>query len=171
VFIIRPERPEDYPGIFAVNHRAFNRENEARLVESLRASPGFIPELSLVAEENGRLVGHILFSPAVLANEKEEISVLALAPMAVLPEVQNRGIGSALVRQGLDACRRLGHKLVIVLGHAEYYPRFGFRPARPLGIEAPFPVADEFWMAIELRPGAAQGLDGTIRYPEPFNEV
>jgi putative acetyltransferase len=168
---IRPERPEDYLGIFTVNQRAFDRENEARLVEALRALPGFIPELSLVAEENGRLLGHILFSPAVLANEKGEISVLALAPMAVQPELQNRGIGSALVRQGLDACRRQGHKLVIVLGHAEYYPRFGFVPARALGIEAPFPVADEFWMAMELQPGAAQGLNGTIRYSEPFNAV
>ena len=168
---VRPEQATDYEEVFRINQKAFGRDNEARLVEALRRLPGFIPELSLVAEEGRRLLGHILFSPVVIETISGERAALALAPMAVLPEVQNRGIGSTLVRSGLKACRRLGHNLVIVLGHPEYYPRFGFTSARAMGIEAPFPVRDEVWMAIELEPGAAEGLQGRLRYPEPFHTV
>jgi putative acetyltransferase len=168
---IRPETPNDYAQIYEVNRLAFGRENEARLVEALRRRPEFIPALSLVAEEDGRIAGHVLFSPITLESEGGEKQAIALAPVAVLPEMQRRGIGSALIKYGLEACRRQGHRLVILVGHPEYYPRFGFKPARPMGIEAPFPVRNEAWMALELEPGATRDLHGLVRYPEPFNDV
>ncbi len=168
---IRPERTEDANDVHHVNRQAFGQENEAILVETLLSSPEAIPELSLVAEQDGRVVGHILFSPIVIETSSGEVSALALAPVAVLPEFQNQGIGSRLVQDGLEACRQLGHKIVIVLGHANYYPRFGFSPARARGIEAPFPVPDEAWMAVELQAGALDGVRGKVKYPPAFDEV
>jgi len=169
--IVRPERAADYEAIYQINREAFGKDNEARLVDALRSLPGFIPELSLVAEEDGRLLGHVMFSPGVIETEDGEIPAIALGPVAVVPAEQNRGIGSMLIRQGLEDCRRLGHRLVIVLGHSWYYPRFGFTPARAMGIDAPFPCPDEAWMALELEPGAAAGVQGRFRYPEPFDMV
>ena len=168
---IRPEQNLDYSTIYEVNKLAFGKENEPRLVEILRQSPGFIPELSLVAVSEDQVVGHILFSPVVIETSTGDISILALAPMAVRPEFQNQGIGSELVRQGLEACRRLGCRMVVVLGHSNYYPRFGFEPARPKGISAPFPVPDESWMVIELERGALSGVQGTVRFPPAFDDV
>ena len=168
---IRPEQPLDYSAISEVNNLAFGQENEPRLVEFLRRSPGFIPELSLVAVLENQVVGHILFSPVVIETSTGDSSILALAPMAVRPEFQNQGIGSELVRQGLEACRRLGCRIVVVLGHSDFYPRFGFEPARPKGVSAPFPVSDEHWMVIELHPGALSGVQGTVRFPPAFDDV
>jgi putative acetyltransferase len=168
---IRPEHPLDYSAIFGVNNLAFGKENEPRLVEILRQSPGFNPELSLVAELENQVVGHILFSPVVIETSTGEIPILALAPMAVRPEFQNQGIGSELVRQGLEACRRLGYRIVVVLGHSSFYPRFGFESARPKGISAPFLVSDENWMVIELHSGALSNIQGTVRYPPAFDDV
>jgi putative acetyltransferase len=165
---IRMETPEDYEAVFEVNRRAFGRGNEARLVEALRSSGG---ALSLVAEAGGQVVGHILFSPIWIETESGEAPAISLAPMAVLPEFQNQGIGSQLVRRGLEECRRQGNKVVIVLGHPGFYPRFGFSPARAMGVEAPFDVPDEPWMALELQPGALQGVSGRVRYPPAFDEV
>ena len=126
---IRPEIPLDYSAIFEVNNLAFGKENEPRLVEIQRHSPDFTPELSLVAVLEDQVVGYILFSPVVIEKSGGGISILALAPMAVRPEFQNQGIGSELVRQGLEACRRFGCRMVVVLGHSHFYPRFGFEPA------------------------------------------
>jgi len=168
---VRPERPEDRPAIFDVNRQAFAQENEARLVEALRESSAFIPELSLVALEGSRIVGHILFTRITVRDESEAHEALALAPMAVLPEFQKRGIGSALVRRGLDEARGLGHRAVIVVGHPDYYPRFGFAPARALGINPPFEVPSEAFLALELLPGALSGIRGVVKYPPPFDEV
>lgn len=168
---IRPETKEDYPAVYQVNRLAFGRDNEARLVEALRRAEGHIPELSLVAVESGQVVGHVLFSPTPIETEDGPRAAISLAPVAVLPERQNQGIGSALIRHGLEECRRLGHKIVIVLGHAGYYPRFGFTPARAKGVAPPFEVADEHWMALELQPGALEGVQGTVRYPPAFDEV
>ncbi|MCM2465080.1 GNAT family N-acetyltransferase [Methanoculleus oceani] len=162
---IRPEAREDYPAVHDLIRRAFGREGEARLVEALRKSPGFIPDLSLVAETDGRVVGHILFSPV---RTIEDGTVLALAPVAVDPSFQRQGIGSALVFQGLAECRRLGYGVVIVVGHPGYYPRFGFVPAREKGFAAPFPVPDEAFMMLELRPGAAETVGGLVLYPPVF---
>jgi putative acetyltransferase len=166
--LIRTETPADYEAVSIVNERAFNRSNEARLVETLRTSGQVI---SLVAEVDGRVVGHILFSPIVIETSTGPVPAISLAPMAVLPEFQKRGIGSALVRRGIEACRSLGHAVVIVLGHPDFYPRFGFVPARPQGIEPPFPAPDEAWMVQVLRPGALENLSGTVRYPPAFAEV
>jgi len=168
---IRPETVEDYEAIGEVNALAFGQEDEATLVEKLRGSSGFIPELSLVAVEGGRVVGHILFSPFVIETKDGAVPALTLAPLAVRPGFQNQGVGSALVRDGLERCRTLGHRIVVVVGHPPYYPRFGFSPARARGLEAPFPVPDEAFMVLELVPGALDGVAGTVRFPPPFSEA
>jgi putative acetyltransferase len=169
---IRAETPADIAAIYAVNQRAFvGRVAEPNLVNANRLSKDFIPELSLVAEENGRVVGHILFSPIYIQTDTRPIPALSLAPMAVLPEYQNHGIGSALVRQGLEQCRRLGHAIVIVLGHSDYYPRFGFSAHAAKDLECPYGDAGAAWMAIELIPGALEGVHGRVIYPPAFGGV
>ena len=168
---IRPETAEDYDAIRKVNVLAFGREVEARLVEALRGSSEFVPELSLVAVEGGRVVGHILFSPLVIETKDGAVPALALAVLAVRPEFQNQGIGSELVREGLERCRSLGHRIMVVVGHPAYYPRFGFSPARARGLEAPFTVPDEAFLVLELVPGALDGVAGTVKYPPPFEEA
>jgi putative acetyltransferase len=166
---IRPETPGDIPAIYDVHLRAFGQPAEAQLVDKLRRDGDFIPALSLVAVDGGRIVGHILFPPISIATQ--ERSVPALAPMAVLPELRRRGIGSLLVREGLAACRRLLHRIVVVVGHPAYYPRFGFTPARVRGIEAPFPVPDEAFMVLALVEGSLEGIHGTVQYPRAFDSA
>lgn len=169
---LRPERIEDYPAIREVNYRAFdNRDAEPNLVEAIRREPGFIPALSIVAEMDGRVVGHILFSPIAIQTEQGLIPAISLAPMAVLPEHQNQGIGSALVRHGLAECARLGQRIAIVLGHTNYYPRFGFAPASRWGLTSPWPEAGDAFMAMELQPGALEGVSGQVRFPAIFDNV
>lgn len=165
---IRPETADDYAAIHEVNLLAFGQEIEPRLVEALRRLPDFIPELSLVAVEAGQVVGHILFSPFVIETKDGAVPALTLAPLAVRPEFQNQGVGSQLVRDGLERCRTLGHRIVVVVGHPPYYPRFGFSPARARGLEAPFPVPDEAFMVLELVPGALDGVASMVRFPPPF---
>ena len=123
---IQPEKEEYYTAIHELNVLAFGREDETRLVENLRKTSGFIPDFSLVALKEGRVIGHILFTSIAIQTKNDTLPALALAPMAIHPEFQNRGIGSELVRQGLERCRKLGYKVVIVVGHPTYYPRFGF---------------------------------------------
>ena len=168
---IRPETPGDHRAVYELNHAAFGRENEARLVESLRGSSAFIPELSLVAHDGTRPVAHVLFTRIVVRDGGRAHEALALAPLAVLPELQKRGLGSALVRHGLAAAHELGHRVVIVLGHPEYYPRFGFLPAQLLGIHPPFPAQAEAFMALELQPGALQAVRGRVEYPPEFDQA
>ena len=129
------------------------------------------PNLSLVAIEDDRLVGHILFSEIAIATSQGEITALALAPLAVLPQFQNRGIGSQLVREGLKQCQFLGYRIVIVLGHPNFYTRFGFAPAINKGLRSPFPVPDEAFMVLELVPGALTGISGMVQYSSPFDCV
>jgi putative acetyltransferase len=166
--VIRPEEPDDYAAIGEVNRVAFGQEDEARLVEALRRSSDYIPQLSLVGLIEGRIIGHILFSPVVIETPERDVPTLALAPMAVHPDFQRRGIGSALVREGLKVCQRLGHASVVVLGHPGYYPRFGFVPGLPRGIQPPFETPPGAFMVCELRPGALAGVHGTVRYPPVF---
>jgi len=166
---IRKETPADRPAIFEVNLRAFGQPAEAMLVDALRRDGDFIPELSLVAVREGKVAGHILFPPVTIESPTGSVPALALGPMAVLPEFQRRGIGSLLVKEGLAACRRLRHRIVVVVGHPEYYPRFGFTPARARGIEAPFPVPDEAFMVIALDEGSLEAVHGTVRYPHAFD--
>ena len=170
--LIRPETPTDIPLIYAVNQLAFDgRQEEPDLVDAIRLSDDFIPELSIVAEDNGRVVGHILFSRIHIDTRTGPIPALSLAPLAVLPAFQNRGIGSALVRQGLEECRRLGHAIVIVLGHPDYYPRFGFSAGLAKALECPYGDVGAAWMALELVPGALDGVRGKVVYPPVFDGV
>lgn len=170
--IIRQETPSDIAAIHDVNKQAFDgREAEARLVDVIRKSENFIPELSLVAEENGQILGHILFSCVHIETENGAVYAIALAPMAVLPGTQKQGIGSKLVRHGLEECKNLGHAIVIVLGHTDYYPRFGFSASLAKSLECPFGDCGEAWMAVELIPGALQGMRGKVVYPAVFNGV
>jgi putative acetyltransferase len=168
---IRPEIIEDYSSITEVNDLAFGQKNEGQLILRLRKTKKIIPELSLVAEIEGRIVGHILFCPIEIRSEGKVFPSLALAPMAVLPEFQKQGIGSQLVREGLKRARKLGFKSVIVLGHAAYYPRFGFEPAGKWGIRPPFKVPDDVFMALELVKDGLKGIQGTVEYPSEFNDV
>ncbi len=164
-FIVRPECKTDQEAIRYVNRLAFGQDQEARLVDALRDGGYF--RVSLVAEQVGRVVGHILFSDLPILTRVGTAPALALAPMAVLPELQNQGVGSALVRNGLEACRRQGHRVVVVLGHAHFYPRFGFSPKLAANLDSPFSGGDSF-MALELAPGALDGVVGRVQYPPPF---
>jgi putative acetyltransferase len=162
--IIRPENTSDLDAIRQVNRMAFAQEDEARLVDALRDG-GYV-RLSLVAQDEERVVGHILFSDLPIITDTGTVPALALAPMAVLPALQRQGIGSELVRRGLDRCREQGHRIVVVLGHPHFYRRFGFTPelAQPLLS----PCRGEAWMATELVRGALDRVRGRVEYPPPF---
>jgi len=145
---------------------AFDTDAEANLVDILRKSG--TPIISLVAEEKGKLVGHILFSSVTLSENKRNISIAGLGPMAVLPERQNQGIGSRLVEVGLKECERSSYEAVIVLGHPDYYPRFGFLPSVNYGIKSEFDVPEEVFMVKEIHAGALDDCSGAIRYHHAF---
>jgi putative acetyltransferase len=166
---IRPERPDDVDGIDELNRRAFDGDVEANLVRALRDRAQPIVSLVAAVNDNGteRVIGHILFSPVTLSSHPD-VRIMGLAPMAVLPAKQRCGVGSALVHAGLDECRRLGYPAVVVLGHAGYYPRFGFVPASRFRLGSEYDVPDEVFMAIELEAGALAGKAGVIRYHPAF---
>jgi len=166
---IRPETPEDVDSICYVNEQAFGQENESKLIEQMR-NHGVLT-ISLVAIQDGEIVGHIAFSPVVVESEGSSFEAIALAPMAVLPEYQRKRIGSQMVRAGLEECRRLGHEIIVVLGHPTYYPRFGFVPAKPKGISCEFEVPEEAWMILELREGALAERRGVVRFQPEFKEA
>jgi predicted N-acetyltransferase YhbS len=165
--IIRREKKEDFNSINEVNEQAFKQKDESELIKRIRASKNFIPDLSLVAEVNGKIIGHILFSKIKIIGVKEYES-LALAPMAVLPEFQNKGIGRKLIKEGLKKARELGFNSVIVVGHHDYYPRFGFERASKWNIKCPFEVPNEAFLAIELKDGALTEKSGIVEYPKEF---
>jgi putative acetyltransferase len=165
---IRPEQPSDIDAVRQVNRAAFETSTEASLVDILRENAR--PLISLVAEDAGAIVGHIMFSPVTISS-RIDAGIMGLAPMAVLPARQRQGIGSALVTAGLDEGRRLGMAGVVVLGHATYYPRFGFRPASGFGLRSEYDVPDEVFMALELETGGLQGMAGTVRYHPAFAMV
>jgi putative acetyltransferase len=163
--VIRPEADHDQSAIRSVHQMAFEGHAEANLVDALR-DDGFA-EISIVAEMDGEIVGHILFSPVAIVTKAGTVEALSLAPTAVMPMFQRKGIGTRLVEAGLNVCRERGHRVVVVLGHPEFYPRFGFSAelARPL--ESPF-GGGEAWMALELVPGALEGIEGPVEFPQPF---
>lgn len=171
IVMIRAEQTEDLGAIHDVNRLAFGQEEEALLVQRIRESPGFIPDLSLVAIKDEKVAGHILFSRIHIEAPQGDVEVLSLASMAVRPEFQNSGIGSNLVREGLKRCRDLGHTIVVVIGHPEYYPRFRFVQAKQKNLDAPFPVPDEAFMVCELVPDALVGIKGRVKYPPEFEDV
>lgn len=165
---IRQEQPADYDAVYQVIKEAFlNAEHtdgdEQNLVVRLRKSKSFIPELSLVAIEDEKIVGHILFTRAVV----NEVEVLALAPLSVLPKYQNRGIGQVLIKEGHIIAKKMGYKYSVVLGYKKYYPKSGYIPASQYGIQAPFEVEDESFMAACLNETAGK-LNGIMEYDEAF---
>lgn len=165
---IETEQPGDVEAIHAVHEEAFGRPGEAILVEQIRALPEFDPRLSLVARINGQVVGHVLFSGIEILTPRGPRPALALAPLAVLPTYQRRGVASGLVLRGLGACKTLGHDIVVVLGEPGYYSRFGFERAAEYGIHAPFEVPEDAFMLLELSPAALTGVRGMVRYSKPF---
>lgn len=165
--LIRVELPTDFEAIRRVHESAFGQPAEARLVDELRRE-GY-SRVSLVADHRGLIIGHILFSEMQIDTATESVPALSLAPLAVDPQYQRQGIGSQLIRHGLDLCRDHGHNIVILLGHPEYYTRFGFSASLAMSLDSPF--NGESWMALELVPGALRGICGRVRYPPPFNSL
>jgi putative acetyltransferase len=165
---IRPEVEADAAAVRAVNEAAFETRAEADLVEALRCKD--VSLVSLVAEAEGGVIGHILFSPVTLV-EHAQLKVMGLAPMAVAPEHQRKGVGSALVRQGLARCKDLGYCAVVVVGHAKYYPRFGFVPAHLHGLRCEYDVPSDVFMVAELEAGALSKASGVVRYDDAFASV
>ena len=164
------EKKKDYHVIKEINDLAFGQDSESKLIENIRNTDDFIPELSLVFEnEKLEVIGHILFSLITIETKTESIPSLALAPMAVNPDFQNQGIGSLLVKEGLHRCEELGHDSVVVLGHPNFYPKFGFIPASEKGIKCPFEVPSEAFMVFEIKPGAWNDVQGTVQYPKVFS--
>jgi len=165
---VRAEAPDDQDAIRRVNRAAFPTAAEAQLVDALRREAD--PFVSLVAELDGDIVGHIAFSPVELDADRS-LKLLGLGPMAVLPERQRQGIGSALVHAGCAQCRDTGAVALVVLGHPQFYPRFGFAPARRFGIDCEYDVPDDAFMLLELVPGALSGRAGRVRYHPAFASV
>lgn len=165
---IRAETHADHVAVRVVNEAAFGTAAEADLVEALRDKlTRFVP---LVADADGAIVGHILFSPVALEGHPA-LDVMGLGPMAVVPQQQRSGIGSALVRGGLRRCKQLGCRAVVVVGHPEFYPRFGFVPASRYALRCEYDVPDDVFMAVELDPGALENASGLVRYDAAFASV
>ncbi len=169
MIIVHAETAEDYPAVRQINELAFGGSDEAVLVDKLRAVAD--PQISLVAVKDGHVVGHIFFSPVSIEISDAASLALGLAPMAVLPQYQKQGIGSQLVREGLKECQRMGCNVVVVLGHPEYYPRFGFVPAKQKELSCEYPVPDEVFMVAELKPEALDGRRGLVKYLPEFSDV
>ena len=166
---IREEQPSDIEKIWEVNVDAFETKAEADLVNSLR--DGGCAFVSLVAEAETRVVGHILFTPVELSGNKSKLKIVGLGPMSVLSQHQNKGIGSKLVEAGLEHCKSLGYDAVVVLGHPRYYPKFGFVPSVKYGINSEYDVPDEVFMILELVPGSLMHHEGVIKYHEAFDSI
>ncbi|MED1863829.1 N-acetyltransferase [Fictibacillus nanhaiensis] len=173
---IRIELTQDYKKSEEVVRSAFESEafsdkKEHILVNRIRKTEAFVPELSLVAEnEEQEIIGHVLLSKVKIVNDEQVIQSLALAPVSVVPEYQNKGIGSQLIKAALTSAKNLGYQSVIVLGHQDYYPKFGFKRASTWGIKAPFDVSDEVFMAIELHEDSLADVNGVVHYSEAFSE-
>lgn len=162
---VRSELPGDLAAIRAVVDSAFGRPQEGQLVDALREQ-GYA-RLALVAEAGDEIVGYVLFSDLAIVRRDETTAALALAPVAVVPACQRQGLGSRLIREGLRRAAEAGHRIVIVLGHREYYPRFGFSSALARPLDSPY--AGDSFMALELAPGALEGITGAVKYPPPFD--
>lgn len=166
---IRDESPADIPAVRRVNEAAFaSSPNEARLVDLLRARGK--ARISLVAASGDHVVGHVLFSPVTLEPARAGFDGVGLAPVAVLPEHQRQGIGSKLIREGIEKCRQAGYEAVVVLGDPGYYARFGFTRASDYGLRNEYAVVEEF-MVLELNAGALPGMKGVVKYAPEFNEA
>ena len=172
---IRQEQPGDHAAIYDVTEQAFRDmpfadHDEQNLVERLRGSNYYIPELSLVALLDKVVVGHIMLTRNTIVNESDIFDSLTLGPVSVLPSMQRQGIGSELIRAVLEKAREMGFRSVFLVGHEHYYPKFGFVPASKFGIKSPIEVPDPVFMAMELVDGGLNGITGTIQYPKEFFE-
>ncbi len=165
---VRRAKPEDSKQISKIYQKAFDTDAEAKLVESLRESG--VPSVSLVYEDGNDIVGHILFTQVDLVGGDSEIKIAGLGPMGVLPRDQYNGIGSSLVKAGLDECKTDGYGAAVVLGYTSFYPKFGFVPSVEFGITTTFNVPEDVFMAQELVPGALQGKQGTVKFHQAFDE-
>lgn len=168
IMLIRKEEPKDYEIVYSVVKDAFDSAehsdgNEQDLVNALRKGESFIPELSLVAEINGKIVGHIMFTRAMVGRD----AVLVLAPLSVVPKYQRKGIGIALIKEGHKIADELGYKYSIVLGSQRYYPKVGYLPANTFGIKPPFDVPDENFMVYKIKEGAPD-IHGIVKYAKEF---
>ena len=166
---VRRERRGDEAAIAQVNDEAFGQPDESRLIDTARK--GGHAALSLVAVAGGRIVGHILFTPVTIESPGCAVTALGLGPMAVWPRLQRQGIGSTLAETGLRECAGMGVQVVVVVGHPQFYPRFGFRPASAFGLRCEYAVPDEVFMATELTPGAMAGHGGLVRYLPEFGSA
>ena len=174
-FLIRKEEPADYKAVYNLTEKAFHDmpfgdHDEQDLVERLRKSDAFIPELSMVALLDRLIVGHIMLTRNNIKNAGNEFESLTLGPVSVLPEYQRQGIGSRLIRAAMDRARELGYKSVLLVGHEDFYPRFGFVPASRFSIMSPIEVPDPVFMALELEEGGLSGVSGILEYPREFFE-
>lgn len=173
--LIRQEKLTDFKTVFDLIEKAFKTEElsdhkEQFLVERLRKSNVFVPKLSMVAEVENKIVGHILVTKLKIKNDRTEFDSLTLAPVSVLPEYQGNGIGGKLIEQAHKTAKELGYKSIVLLGHERYYPKFGYEQADKFGIELPFDVPKENCMVKELTEKGLNGVTGTVEYPKEFNE-
>lgn len=174
--VIRESTKQDRTEITSIHDNAFGKDKGKEisdLVNGMLDDKTSEPILSLVAEENGKMIGHILFTKALINQSNNEISAQILAPLAILPDHQNKGIGTELINKGLKQLKDSGVDLVFVLGHPGYYPRWGFSPAGVLGFDAPYPIPEEHaeaWMVQELRDGVIGSVKGKVQCSEVLNQ-
>ena len=166
---IRVETKSDIDDIWKINTEAFETKEEATIVNALRNSD--VTNISLVYEQNGELGGHILFTTVELIGDTSDLKLMGLAPMAVIPKLQNKGVGSSLIKAGIQQCINDGYDAIIVLGHPDYYPKFGFVPSVKYGIKSEYDVPDNVFMVLELKKNSLKGKQGVIKYHEEFNCV
>lgn len=175
--IIRKEKPEDYTSVIELTAKAFetmpfSEGDEDKLVDRLRKATTFIPELSLVAELDGQLVGHILFTPMLIDNGQQQFQSLVLGPVSVLPDFQKQGIGGQLIAAGHQKAKELGFQSVILIGHPAYYPRFGYKKALGFGLKVAMELpSDDVFMAVELTEGSLKNVSGMVIFPPEFGIV
>jgi len=170
---IRKETEDDYQSVRDIITKAFETvefsdHTEQKLVERLRQSKAFIPELSLVAVEDEIIIGHILVTKLLIVSKSQEHESLALAPVSVLPAHQRNGIGGQLIRHAHMIAKSIGYKSIVLIGHKEYYPRFGYVQADSFGISFPFEAPVEHCFAIKLVENGLHGVSGIVKYPEAF---
>ncbi len=173
--ILRQETLADHTTVAKVIEEAFkdvlfSDHKEHFLVERLRNSNAFIPQLSIVAVHKSKVVGHILLTKIEIKNENSTFESLAMAPVSVRPAYQNQGVGGMLIRESHKKAKGLGFQSIILLGHADFYPKFGYQPTSKFGIELPFEAPEENCMAIELKENSLEGISGKVCYPKEFYE-
>lgn len=171
--LVRKAHENDYPEIFALLEEAFkddehSEQNEAAIVANLKGAPDFIPEFSLVALDHQMVIGYLLLTPVRIEDNSTSYPVLALAPVAVLPEWQQKGVGTLLMEHAHQKAMAANFDLIVVIGHASYYPRFGYREAKEFDISVPFDIPSQYVMIRELQAGAGQRIQGRVKYPSSF---